>query len=70
MCFTNSTGLLDHLKFWFSCLCRLCFGNQEEFYAYFDMFHVYRYCDFVVNEVDLDGNVVHLTSLDAPTEVF
>ncbi|KAJ9535591.1 hypothetical protein OSB04_un001269 [Centaurea solstitialis] len=27
-----------------------------------------RYCDFVVNEVDLDGNVVHLTSLDAPIE--
>ncbi|KVH88170.1 Pseudouridine synthase, catalytic domain-containing protein [Cynara cardunculus var. scolymus] len=27
-----------------------------------------RYCDFVVNEVDLDGNVVHLTSLDAPAE--
>ncbi|KAK9074958.1 hypothetical protein SSX86_003277 [Deinandra increscens subsp. villosa] len=29
-----------------------------------------RYSDFVVNEVDLDGNVVHLTSLEAPTEVF
>ncbi|XP_071703498.1 multisubstrate pseudouridine synthase 7 isoform X1 [Rutidosis leptorrhynchoides] len=28
-----------------------------------------RYSDFVVNEVDLDGNVVHLTSLDAPTEI-
>ncbi|KAI3687206.1 hypothetical protein L1987_80900 [Smallanthus sonchifolius] len=28
-----------------------------------------RYSDFVVNEVDLDGNVVHLTSLEAPTEI-
>ncbi|KAI3691248.1 hypothetical protein L2E82_49509 [Cichorium intybus] len=28
-----------------------------------------RYSDFVVNEVDLDGNVVHLTSLDAPMEI-
>ncbi|RVW13060.1 Multisubstrate pseudouridine synthase 7 [Vitis vinifera] len=27
-----------------------------------------RYCDFIVNEVDSDGNVVHLTSLDAPPE--
>ncbi|KAL7600373.1 hypothetical protein Lser_V15G22246 [Lactuca serriola] len=27
-----------------------------------------RYSDFIVNEVDLDGNVVHLTSLDAPME--
>ncbi|CAH1435822.1 unnamed protein product [Lactuca virosa] len=26
------------------------------------------YSDFIVNEVDLDGNVVHLTSLDAPME--
>eukprot|EP00898_Chlorokybus_atmophyticus_P005024 jgi/Chlat1/5522/Chrsp369S00409 len=25
-----------------------------------------RYADFVVNEVDRDGNVVHLTSIDAP----
>ncbi|XP_059652720.1 multisubstrate pseudouridine synthase 7 isoform X2 [Cornus florida] len=29
-----------------------------------------RYSDFIVNEVDLDGNVVHLTSLDAPPEVL
>ncbi|KAA8544958.1 hypothetical protein F0562_019647 [Nyssa sinensis] len=28
-----------------------------------------RYSDFIVNEVDLDGNVVHLTSLDALPEV-
>ncbi|XP_009771202.1 multisubstrate pseudouridine synthase 7 [Nicotiana sylvestris] len=28
-----------------------------------------RYSDFIVNEVDLDGNVVHLTSLEAPAEV-
>ncbi|KAK6136520.1 hypothetical protein DH2020_029756 [Rehmannia glutinosa] len=27
-----------------------------------------RYSDFIVNEVDLDGNVVHLTSLEAPLE--
>ncbi|PKI47166.1 hypothetical protein CRG98_032437 [Punica granatum] len=27
-----------------------------------------RYSDFIVNEVDLDGNVVHLTSLTAPPE--
>ncbi|CAN4111256.1 unnamed protein product [Withania somnifera] len=27
-----------------------------------------RYCDFIVNEVDLDENVVHLTSLEAPKE--
>ncbi|XP_068634278.1 multisubstrate pseudouridine synthase 7 [Aristolochia californica] len=27
-----------------------------------------RYSDFIVNEVDLDGNVVHLTSFDAPPE--
>ncbi|KAL7120130.1 hypothetical protein ACP275_02G104600 [Erythranthe tilingii] len=25
-----------------------------------------RYSDFIVNEVDMDGNVVHLTSLEAP----
>ncbi|XP_019161541.1 PREDICTED: multisubstrate pseudouridine synthase 7 [Ipomoea nil] len=29
-----------------------------------------RYSDFIVNEVDLDGNVVHLTSLDAPLEIL
>ncbi|XP_022159173.1 pseudouridylate synthase 7 homolog [Momordica charantia] len=28
-----------------------------------------RYSDFIVNEVDRDGNVVHLTSLDAPPEI-
>ncbi|KAK4410846.1 Pseudouridylate synthase 7 [Sesamum angolense] len=28
-----------------------------------------RYSDFIVNEVDLDGNVVHLTSLEAPSEI-
>lgn len=28
-----------------------------------------RYSDFIVNEVDLDGNVVHLTSLVAPAEI-
>ncbi|XP_022719177.1 multisubstrate pseudouridine synthase 7-like [Durio zibethinus] len=28
-----------------------------------------RYSDFIVNEVDTEGNVVHLTSLDAPLEV-
>lgn len=27
-----------------------------------------RYSDFIVNEVDTDGNVVHLTCLDAPLE--
>ncbi|KAL4377583.1 hypothetical protein GQ457_02G034650 [Hibiscus cannabinus] len=27
-----------------------------------------RYSDFIVNEVDNEGNVVHLTSLDAPPE--
>lgn len=27
-----------------------------------------RYSDFIVNEVDSDGSVVHLTSLDAPPE--
>ncbi|XP_073128130.1 multisubstrate pseudouridine synthase 7 [Henckelia pumila] len=29
----------------------------------------HRYSDFIVNEVDLDGNIVHLTSLDAPPEI-
>lgn len=29
-----------------------------------------RYSDFIVNEVDTEGNVVHLTSLDAPPEAF
>lgn len=29
-----------------------------------------RYADFIVNEVDCDGKVVHLTCLDAPEEVF
>ncbi|XP_042486492.1 multisubstrate pseudouridine synthase 7 isoform X2 [Macadamia integrifolia] len=29
-----------------------------------------RYSDFIVNEVDSDGNVVHLTSLDAPPETL
>ncbi|KAK6911419.1 Pseudouridine synthase, TruD [Dillenia turbinata] len=28
-----------------------------------------RYSDFIVNEVDLEGNVVHLTSLDVPINV-
>ncbi|PIN26595.1 tRNA pseudouridine(13) synthase [Handroanthus impetiginosus] len=28
-----------------------------------------RYSDFIVNEVDLDGNVVHLTSLEVPPEI-
>lgn len=28
-----------------------------------------RYSDFIVNEVGLDGNVVHLTTLDAPLEI-
>uniref|UniRef100_A0A2N9EI18 TRUD domain-containing protein n=1 Tax=Fagus sylvatica TaxID=28930 RepID=A0A2N9EI18_FAGSY len=28
-----------------------------------------RYSDFIVNEVDREGNVVHLTSLDAPQEI-
>ncbi|KAF7805197.1 multisubstrate pseudouridine synthase 7 [Senna tora] len=28
-----------------------------------------RYSDFIVNEVDRDGNVVHLSSLDAPAEI-
>lgn len=28
-----------------------------------------RYSDFIVNEVDLDGNVVHLTSLHVPPEL-
>ncbi|XP_074328781.1 multisubstrate pseudouridine synthase 7-like [Apium graveolens] len=28
-----------------------------------------RYADFIVNEVDLDGNAVHLTSLVAPPEI-
>ncbi|GAB4855407.1 hypothetical protein Ancab_024030 [Ancistrocladus abbreviatus] len=28
-----------------------------------------RYSDFIVNEVDLDGNVVHLTSLEVPSEL-
>ncbi|KAL8200162.1 hypothetical protein R6Q57_011501 [Mikania cordata] len=28
-----------------------------------------RFSDFVVNEVDLDGNIVHLSSLEAPTEI-
>ncbi|XVE62830.1 hypothetical protein DITRI_Ditri06bG0151600 [Diplodiscus trichospermus] len=27
-----------------------------------------RYSDFIVNEVDSEGNIVHLTSLDAPPE--
>jgi tRNA pseudouridine13 synthase len=27
-----------------------------------------RYCDFLVNEIDLDGNVLHLTSFDVPQE--
>lgn len=29
-----------------------------------------RYSDFIVNEVDHDGNVIRLTSLDAPLEVI
>ncbi|XP_015875444.2 multisubstrate pseudouridine synthase 7 isoform X1 [Ziziphus jujuba] len=29
-----------------------------------------RYSDFIVNEVDWDGNVVHLSSLDAPPEAI
>ncbi|KZV54416.1 pseudouridylate synthase 7 [Dorcoceras hygrometricum] len=29
----------------------------------------HRYSDFIVNEVDLDGNIVRLTSLDAPPEI-
>ncbi|XP_010550930.1 PREDICTED: multisubstrate pseudouridine synthase 7 [Tarenaya hassleriana] len=28
-----------------------------------------RYSDFIVNEADMDGNVVHLTSLDVPPEM-
>ncbi|KAL3516315.1 hypothetical protein ACH5RR_023217 [Cinchona calisaya] len=28
-----------------------------------------RYSDFIVNEVDLEGNVVHLTSLETPAEL-
>ncbi|GAB2277577.1 hypothetical protein Dimus_012286 [Dionaea muscipula] len=28
-----------------------------------------RYSDFIVNEVDLDGNVVHLTTLELPLEM-
>ncbi|KAL6970709.1 tRNA pseudouridine(13) synthase [Sarracenia purpurea var. burkii] len=28
-----------------------------------------RYSDFIVNEVDLDGNVVHLTNLEVPPEI-
>ncbi|XP_058213405.1 multisubstrate pseudouridine synthase 7 [Rhododendron vialii] len=28
-----------------------------------------RYSDFIVNEVDLEGNVVHLTNLEAPSEI-
>ncbi|KAL1561888.1 tRNA pseudouridine(13) synthase [Salvia divinorum] len=28
-----------------------------------------RYSDFIVNEVALDGNVVHLTTLDSPLEI-
>lgn len=28
-----------------------------------------RYSDFIVNEVDTEGNVVHLTTLEAPAEV-
>lgn len=28
-----------------------------------------RYSDFIVNEVDVDGNIVHLTSFDLPLEV-
>lgn len=28
-----------------------------------------RYADFIVNEVDIDGNVVHLTSLDLPPDM-
>ncbi|KAB1208274.1 Multisubstrate pseudouridine synthase 7 [Morella rubra] len=28
-----------------------------------------RYSDFIVNEVDMEGKVVHLTSLDAPQEI-
>ena len=30
---------------------------------------LFRYSDFIVNEVDFDGNVVHLTSFDLPPEV-
>lgn len=28
-----------------------------------------RYADFIVNEVDTDGNVVHLTCLEPPPQV-
>jgi hypothetical protein len=29
-------------------------------------FGIFRAEDFLVNEVDMDGNIVHLTSLEAP----
>lgn len=29
-----------------------------------------RFSDFIVNEVDLGGNVTHLTDLEAPPQVF
>ena len=33
-------------------------------------FNNIRYSDFIVNEVDLEGKAVHLTSLEAPPEVY
>lgn len=33
-------------------------------------FNTVRYSDFIVNEVDLEGKVVHLTSMEAPPEVY
>ena len=33
------------------------------------MFVFGRYADFIVNEVDMDGNVVRLTSLDVSPEM-
>lgn len=36
----------------------------------FDVAHCFiRFSDFIVNEVDLEGNVIHLSDLEAPLEV-
>ncbi|XP_024545318.1 pseudouridylate synthase 7 homolog isoform X2 [Selaginella moellendorffii] len=43
----------------------LCFANS---FPGFRAVLKQRYSDFIVNEVDLDGNVVRLTSLTAPPE--
>ena len=36
--------------------------------AIFTFIFSIRYSDFIVNEIDLDGNIVHLKDMNLPTE--